>query len=150
VSNLSIREREMTSTHTYTPLIENNDHEGETWTWWIRVEGNEGVLDLINDTILAARDVSEYFEEYDLPEWPNGDRITDEQLAVLLRWSDGGYYRAHNPVYGRLVLPNDFFDPEFGIFERHESLYTGGLDDWDRGCSSGTSRTTGTGNPTGP
>jgi hypothetical protein len=119
-------------TNTYTPLIENNDHEGETWTWWIQVEGNESTLDLIRGTLAECRSESEYFEKYDLPEWPNGDRITDEQLAVLRRWSDGGYYRAHNPVYGVLVPPSEFFDSTISPFDRLDSLYKGGVDDWER------------------
>jgi hypothetical protein len=120
-------------TNTYTPLIENNDHEGETWTWWIRIEGNEAVLDLLRDTIREERDADDCFEEYDLPEWPNGDRLTQDQVELLEQRSGGGYYSAHNQVFGLLVPPPALLDTSVPAFERlNDALYKGGADDWDR------------------
>lgn len=115
----------------FTPLVENNDHEGETWTWWIQVDGNEAVLDSIASVLREAREADAYFEQYDLATWPDGETLTESEVDLLVRWSDGGYYAAHNFVVGTLVLPS-FWTESVSPFERLEVLYKGGIDDWDR------------------
>jgi hypothetical protein len=115
----------------FTPLVENNDHEGETWTWWVQVNGNEGLLAILNDVFEDCRSESEYFEEYSLPEWPIGETLTEPEVDLLVRWSDVGYYPAHNKVTGELILPT-VFDEATDPFDKVEDLYKGGIDDWKR------------------
>lgn len=115
----------------FTPLVEMNDHEGETWTWWVQVNGNEDLLAILIDVFEDCSDASEYFEEYALPEWPRGETLTEPEVDLLVRWSDRGYYRAHNKVSGVLVLPT-VFDEAVSPFDKVEELYKGGIDDWER------------------
>jgi hypothetical protein len=115
----------------FTPLIETNDHEGETWTWWIQIDGNQDVLDAIQEVIREALGESEYFEEFSLPEWPYGEKLGEDQVNLLERWSDEGYHRSHNKVSGHLVVPDWWFET-ISAFDRLEALYKGGIDRWER------------------
>jgi hypothetical protein len=118
----------------FTPLVEINESEGETWTWWIQVNGNQGILDEIKSRIEAAMNESDYYEEYDLPEWPYGETLGIDQVGLLERWSHEGYCRDHNVVAGvlirsqRWIRDGESSDPYNGL----DALYKGGIDDWQR------------------
>jgi hypothetical protein len=119
----------------FTPLIEINDHEGEIWTWWVQIDGNVEILHEIAERIKAARQDSDYYEEYSLPEWPYGERLGQDQVTLLERWSDGGgYYPAHNVVAGVLVRSDRWIETadSESVYERLDALYKGGIDDWGR------------------
>jgi hypothetical protein len=118
----------------FTPLIEVNEHEGETWTWWIQIDGNQDILNEIAERIEAGRRDSDYYEEYSLPEWPYGEKLGRDQVALLERWSEGGYHPAHNAVTGVLVRPDRWIETadSESVYVRLDALYKGGISDWKR------------------
>lgn len=99
----------------YRQFIERNEHEGETWHFYIPVEGNEealiefgamkidgGDFHLRNDKIFSAEEVS-IIEEND---------------------SMGGYLPRHNRLEGKLDLTDI---RKLGSQELHDYLYKGGI-----------------------
>jgi hypothetical protein len=84
---------------TYVRFTEENDWEGETWHFYLRVQGNEEALqrlaELVNDS-----------EEYTLD---LGKHFSEAEVTTLVDNADGGGYMAdHNRADGRLGdLPDD-------------------------------------------
>ncbi|WP_063042252.1 MULTISPECIES: hypothetical protein [Nocardia] len=78
-------------------LIENNDHEGETWNWWLQVDGSEEELARLEE--LMAKFDSEFFTLTD-------DIENREVVDLLVRYSALAYYADHNLVLGVLTLPD--------------------------------------------
>jgi hypothetical protein len=100
---------------TFARFVEFNDHEGETWTWWLQIDGNESQLDRLRD-LLADADVA---EEYDL----RLDIVEPESVVDELReHAVDGYFAGHNKVLGRLTCPDS-------LGEYADILYKGGIRD---------------------
>lgn len=95
-------------------FTEINSWEGETWHFWLQVNGNEAALDALSVRLTEADT-----EGYDL-----GDRVADEHTVnVLVNHADGdGYMPEHTKCLGQLVLPEDFDDAD-------KVLYKGGIKD---------------------
>lgn len=95
---------------------ENNEHEGETWVFWLQYDGNEDALSALDDLIAEAVGDSEP-EEYELdldtliPEW---------EVDTLVKHGGQGYMDYHHKVTGKLTLPSD-------LGEYLEDLYKGGV-----------------------
>ncbi|TDP29796.1 hypothetical protein [Nocardia ignorata] len=83
---------------------ETNDHEGETWTFWLQVDGNEQPLTWLAE-FLTAINAEELDPQYEL--FP-ADVISEEHVDVLVEWGGSGYMSLHNKVVGRLTIPAKF------------------------------------------
>ncbi len=104
---------------TYVPLVEHNDHEGETWTQWLRVEGNEDQLEYL---YTAIRRFDEDEDSYILD---LNDRESEEVVERIVARARCGYTWSDSKVDGRLSLPN--------ISSREELddvLYKGSIEDY--------------------
>lgn len=98
---------------TYRRLIESNDNEGETWSWWLQADGNETALKRLQDACLQFGD-----DMFELTE----DLVHEAEVDILVRYTDGGYYSAHNKVDGALFLP------KFGDYAAFwDQMYKGGI-----------------------
>jgi hypothetical protein len=86
---------------------EENDWEGETWNFWLPLDGNEDEL-LKLAALIAGR------EEYRLGEQGEPEAIVDK----LIQYGESGYFAQHNKSTGRLTCPTDI-----------EKLYKGGVRD---------------------
>lgn len=87
----------------YAQLTEHNDHEGETWHFYIPIDGNEAVLDQL-DTALGA--LGDRLEEdvFELELAP----IPEMEVDILVkRGGDTDYMAEHNKLAGRLVLTDE-------------------------------------------
>lgn len=83
----------------YAQLTENNDWEGETWHFYIPIEGNEAILDQLADTLTLMAD-----EAFELELEP----IPEVEVDILVkRGGDTNYMAAHNKLAGRLVLTDE-------------------------------------------
>lgn len=94
---------------TYVKFTENNDHEGETWTFWLQLDGNEERL-----AELAER-LGQDDEEYQLD---LSTQLSDSEAQVLAEHGGTGYMAYHHKVAGRMSPPDSIDD-----------LYKGGIRD---------------------
>jgi hypothetical protein len=82
-------------------LIENNDHEGETWRYWLQVDGNENQIEQLR----ALIDGSGEEETYELAD--ADDIVPEFEVDVLVKHTECGYTTYENKVTGRLTIPDD-------------------------------------------
>lgn len=82
-------------TTNYAKFTEVNDWEGETWHFWLPIEGNEDALDALHSVL----DTDEY--ELDLTPVP------EFEVDVLVKHTDTGYMAYHNKLAGTLTLTGD-------------------------------------------
>lgn len=91
--------------NTYAKLTERNEWEGETWYFWIPIEGNEDSLDSLGKAIDHIDDESEKTTfELDLTPVP------ESEVDILIKHEEGDnttYMDAHNKIAGKLVLPEE-------------------------------------------
>ena len=92
-------------------FTETNDHEGETWHYWLQIDGNELNIDQFRELVDALDD-----EQYELTVNIEPESVVDK----LVQFADSGYGRTHSKVTGVFTCPDDL--GEYG-----DSLYKGGV-----------------------
>lgn len=93
---------------------EYNDHEGESWDWWLQLTGNEEALAFLGGML------NEINAENDDP-WLSlhlEDLEPEGSVDKLVEYAENGYFSAHNKVIGVLTVPDDLDD---------DTLYKGGI-----------------------
>lgn len=98
-------------------FVESNDHEGETWSWWLQVTGN-------------AKEITKLAGLLDTGDEPwfvlHLTEIEPESAVdLLVRYADQGYYASHNKVVGTLACPDVLGDAD----DKLALLYKGGIRD---------------------
>ncbi len=95
---------------------ETNEHEGETWTFWLQVDGNEDQLDKLWNLLIEANknpdDDDEEYEEfaYDLSDRAE-ETVFEHDVDVLVKRAAGnGYMAAHHKVVGKFTCPDSLGD----------------------------------------
>jgi hypothetical protein len=107
----------------FVKFVEYNDHEGETWTFWLQLDGNKDQLDELYELIEQYEDAQGSESEYRLD---TEVRLREDQVDVLVEHGGGGYMDSHNKVVGTLVVPADLLaDSEYG--KNLDDLYKGGI-----------------------
>jgi hypothetical protein len=107
----------------YVKLVEKNEHEGETWTFWLQIDGNEANLRRLCDVLAEYEEASDEASEYTLD---LDVRLSDHDVDGLVEHGGGGYMAYHTKVTGVLTVPE-------GLLERTEygpsldRLYKGGI-----------------------
>ena len=87
---------------TFAKLTEDNEHEGETWHFYIPIEGNEESIGQLFEAIAVLdQDVDEQYA-LDLTPLPEGE------VDILVKHADMGYMANHTKLAGVLTLPDDF------------------------------------------
>lgn len=91
-------------------LIEDNDNEGESWTWWLQLDGNEDELTkfakLLDAAEVGADEVGyEFSYHLVISEW-EPESVVDK----LVYYAEGGYYDSHNKVVGEFTCPASLGD----------------------------------------
>lgn len=92
---------------TYRRFVETNDNEGETWNFWLQVDGNMTALDILGDQLGKLQA---------LIDWPfvlTADQADDREVDLLMKFGDSGYMNEHNKVDGSLSLPKIFTSTDF-------------------------------------
>lgn len=84
-------------------LTEANDHEGETWRYWLQLDGNEDAIEHLRAAIAGADEE----ETYDLGD-PVDGAFPESEVDVLVKHTMCGYTTYENKVTGVLTVPDDF------------------------------------------
>lgn len=99
-------------------FVETNDHEGETWNFWLQMNGNEEALDGLVGYLEDHEDDEDVFVLAD-------DELSDSEVDLLVRFASGDYMPSHSKVVGRLVLPDGFEGKT-----PNDLFYKGGITDF--------------------
>lgn len=103
----------------FVKFIEINDHEGETWVFWLQRDGNEVALNALA-AVLSALTRDEDAEYEDASYQLDLDQSEDEAAVdVMVRHAPHGYLPTFTKVTGRLVIPADLVEVD--------RLYKGGI-----------------------
>lgn len=87
-------------------FCEVNDHEGETWTWWLQLDGNKAQFDKLAVLLRNAADNGDDMD--DLAYVLHLDSVEPEAVVdKLVEYAESGYYAAHNKVAGVFTCPDD-------------------------------------------
>jgi len=103
---------------TYVRFIEHNDWEGESWNFYLQVEGNENALLRLEEMLPA--DNEDYELDLTVP-------YTKKLVKTLVKHSRTGYMRYHNRVDG--VLDIDLLD-SIDWEDGPAPFYKGGIKDF--------------------
>lgn len=113
---------------TFRRFVETNDHEGETWNFWLQVDGNKNTLDLLGDQLGKLQK---------LIDWPfvlTAEQLEEREVDLLIRFGESGYMNQHNKVNGACWLPAVFATTDFTSLvygevtdEVTDLLYKGGI-----------------------
>ena len=99
----------------FVQMIEHNEHEGESWCYWLLLDGNEKAID----------DLIGMVEEDDLEDEYEFTGITADYWEVCVLEAKGnfgyGYGNQHSKIEGVLTLP-----PEFQV----NDIYKGKIEDF--------------------
>lgn len=99
----------------FVKLTENNDNEGESWNFFLQLDGNEKALEQLAVNINTFDDNEESFELNLTP-------IDEADVDVLVKHTRQGYFDYENKVTGTFTCP-DWEDYEDFI----DDLYKGGI-----------------------
>lgn len=102
----------------FVQYTEENDHEGETWHFWLQVDGNEEQLAKLRGLLAAESEDGELDLDYTLTENVEPESVVDK----LVQYADMGYMRTHTKVLGSLTCPAD-------LGEDGDELYKGRIAD---------------------
>ena len=109
---------------TYRRFIETNDNEGETWNFWLQVDGNMTGLAILGDVLDKVNEGWIYQQPFVLV----NDQLEEHEVDLLVRHGDSGYMDQHNKVDGSLQLPKDFTSADEETVTDY--LYKGGIRDF--------------------
>ncbi len=82
----------------FVKFTEHNDHEGESWNFWLQEDGNGFELKKLK-TFLSENDLED--EGYELDMTP----VDESEVDILVKHTDQGYMDYHNKVTGNFVMP---------------------------------------------
>lgn len=108
------------TTKTFRAFIEDNSWEGEIWTHFIRVQGNEEFIKELEEAL-------KFYEPYDYE--LNDEEVTEEHVDMLCENSLIGYMPTYNKVDA--IVKNVNFK-RMGYDEFDQMCYKGGLFKKDR------------------
>jgi len=109
---------------------EYNDNEGESWNFWLQLDGNEDQLNRLN-RIIELENAAGCDTEYELDMEP----VAEEEVDILVKHSDSGYMSYENKITGILTLPefdDSLFEYESEISDKvfewtSDNFYKGGI-----------------------
>lgn len=89
----------------FVKLVEKNDHEGETWVFWLQYTGNEEEIDKLDKILRNWAATSKYEIDFTL----DLDRRPEDKIdfAVKETPNDGCYNSIHNKIIGTFTCPED-------------------------------------------
>lgn len=102
---------------TFVKFTERNEWEGETWVFWLQVDGNKPeLLKLWNllDSLDGDEDAEE--PEFELQNWDEAT-LPEEHVDVLVKHTGGGYMAAHTKVVGKFTCPDELGEGGRAIYK---------------------------------
>jgi hypothetical protein len=100
----------------YVCLTENNEHEGESWNFYIKLNGNEYELNKLERLI-------EYHDKTYLYELTLYSPILENEVETIIKHTDHGYMAYNNLIDEYINLPSGF---------DIDDLYKGGIRDFEQ------------------
>jgi hypothetical protein len=102
----------------FVQFIEVNDHEGETWNFWLQRDGNEDAIAELRAALAEMR-----ADDPELPYTLADETTPESEVDVLVTHSDSGYMAYETKVVGSCSFPDN-------LGEDLEDLYKGGIKDY--------------------
>lgn len=84
----------------FVKFTEHNDHEGESWHFWLQYDGNEEQLEELK-TFLVDNDI----EDNPGFELNMGEFVDESEVDILIKHSDCGYMDYQNKITGTFTMP---------------------------------------------
>lgn len=81
-------------------FVENNDHEGEEWRFWLQVNGNEKELKRLRKILFATMPSNYTIDDL-------SDAVPESHVDTMVSFAFGGYMDSDHKCTGRLELPLD-------------------------------------------
>ncbi len=105
----------------FVKYTETNDHEGESWNFWLQLDGNEAQLKELAAWLGTFDDDG---ESYDLD---MSTVISEAEVDTLVKYGGQGYMDYNNKVTGTFVCPQprEFVDDDEGWEWLNEEFYKG-------------------------
>jgi hypothetical protein len=104
----------------FVPFVEKNDWEGETWTFWLQLDGNE-------DELVRLYELVSDNETYELD---LNDVESEESVDRAVRRAHVGYHYSDNKVTGRFLCPEKSNKENQTLSEfLDDAFYKGGIAD---------------------
>ncbi len=97
----------------FVKFTEHNDNEGESWNFWLQLDGNEDALARLKSIVDLQNDAG-YDEEYTL----DMTSVPENEVDILVKHSDSGYMNYENKSVGKLTVPA--FDDK--LFEYQDEI----------------------------
>lgn len=94
----------------FVKFTEHNDWEGESWNFWLQLDGNEAPLARLK-SIVDLMNAAGYEEKYGLDMTP----VQESEVDILVKHTDSGYMDYDNKIEGSFSLPH--FDEELFNYE---------------------------------
>lgn len=109
----------------FVQFTEYNDWEGETWNFWLQLDGNETQLKKLKK-FLADNNIEDN-PGYELDMTP----VDESEVDILVKHSNGGYMNDHNKVTGKLKLelPEDDGTEDWAWEYANDTFYKGQIED---------------------
>lgn len=109
---------------TFVQFTEYNDYEGETWVFWLQLDGNEQNLLALEQLIARVQGV-DVEEPYSLD---LETELSEEHVDVLVKHAGSGYMNYHNKVVGVMKEPTELdLVEDVGYGPELNGLYKGGV-----------------------
>ena len=91
-------------------FTERNDNEGETWNFWLQLDGNEEALNLLKSELDGSAD-RWLVDAYEL----NMSPIPESEVDILVKHTRRGYFAYENKVTGKFefTVPSEETAQEF-------------------------------------
>lgn len=111
----------------FVKLTEINDHEGESWHFWLQLDGNEEQLKLLANDIDAFDEYGEFLELNMTP-------VDESEVDILVKHTNQGYMNYQNKVVGVFTCPKSpesiYDDEESGYEWLTDHFYKGGIQEY--------------------
>lgn len=112
----------------FAKFTEKNEWEGETWRFWLQVDGNEAELTVLNATLLK---VAALYDGDDPPFMLSPTYRAERYVDFLIEQAEedeDGYMASDHKITGKLTVP-DWPDPGPEEYDNaiERALYKGGI-----------------------
>lgn len=98
------------SNRRFVKFTERNENEGETWVFWLQLDGNDAELVKLWDLLADLEDEDEDEPEFELDDWAE-ETLPEEHVDVLVKHAGGTtYMAAHTKVVGTFTCPDELGD----------------------------------------
>jgi hypothetical protein len=105
----------------FVKFTEINDYEGETWNFWLQLDGNEAELRELQTWLNTFDDDGEIYQLDMTP-------VPESEVDTLVKHTDSGYMDTHNKIMGKFTCPQpSAAEEEDGYLWLNDRFYKGDI-----------------------